>query len=372
MSTDLEHIATSRIGRGGALHLPHWGVIRAGGADAASFLHGQLSNDINHLGDQQARLAAFCTAQGRMLASFVVARAVADTSASAAPATPATATPAPSAPGGPGAAAAALPPDTLWLACRSDVLPATLKRLSMFVLRAKARLSDAGDALAVLGLLGPSATSWLAAQGIVLGGAWQAGRCVGGRVLRLPDAPGAPRWMWMGPTSAAEAVLAALPADAGLDRDAWDALEIRAGVVPVQAATSGLFVPQMLNFELVGGVDFKKGCYPGQEVVARSHYLGKLKRRGVLLGVAAGEPAPLAGAEVWWSGDTAQPAGQVAQAAPVGNGGAALLLAELKLAALGAAPDGGPSTLHLGSAHGPLLQRLPLPYALPQEDQAPA
>ncbi|MFM2068181.1 MAG: hypothetical protein RLZZ584_3090, partial [Pseudomonadota bacterium] len=199
---------------------------------------------------------------------------------------------------------------------------------------------------------------------------WSAGSAGGGRVVRLPDAAGAlPRWLWLGPGGAADAVLAALPA---IDSAAWDALEISAGVVPVQAATVGAFVPQMLNYELVGGVDFKKGCYPGQEVVARSHYLGKLKRRGVVLAATA-LPAPAAaGQEIWWSGDTGQPAGRVAQAAAV-DGGGWLLLAELKLAALGEAPEGvATSSLHLGTADGPALTRLPLPYALPQEDNPPA
>ncbi|HNG82005.1 MAG TPA: folate-binding protein, partial [Burkholderiaceae bacterium] len=99
---------------GGACRLPQWGVIRAVGADAAAFLHGQLSNDVKGLGPAQARLAAFCSAQGRMLASLLVARHAAE---------------------------------EFWLACSADLLPATLKRLSMFVLRAKAKLSDASAEL---------------------------------------------------------------------------------------------------------------------------------------------------------------------------------------------------------------------------------
>jgi folate-binding protein YgfZ len=139
----------------------------------------------------------------------------------------------------------------------------------------------------------------------------------------------------------------------------------------VQAATSGLFVPQMLNYELVGGVDFKKGCYPGQEIVARSHYLGKLKRRGVVLRAAALTEPARAGQEIWWSGDTSQPAGQVAQAAGVADGGW-LLLAELKLLALGDAPEGCDSRLHLGAIDGPVLTRMDLPYVLPQEENRAA
>ncbi|WP_130481195.1 YgfZ/GcvT domain-containing protein [Sphaerotilus mobilis] len=308
---------------GGVCRLPFWGVMQASGADAASFLHGQLSNDVNRLDARQARLAGYCNAQGRMLASLIVARRDAD---------------------------------TIWLLCAADLLPATLKRLSMFVLRAKAKLSDVSGGLVVVGLAGEAAQTHL---GRALGHApaaeaWSRHDLDSGLVVRLPDA-GLPRWLWVGPADAAAALEGALPA---LSTTTWERLDIRAGVAPVQAATSGLFVPQMLNYELVGGVDFKKGCYPGQEIVARSQYLGKLKRRAFLL---AGATQPKPGQEIYWSEDPEQPAGQVAASAPVGaDGDAALALAELKIGAVGT------GTLHLGSAQGPTLTLLALPYAVPQ------
>ncbi|MFM2059890.1 MAG: hypothetical protein RLY71_4275 [Pseudomonadota bacterium] len=303
----------------GACRLSHWGVLRAAGADAASFLHGQLSNDVQKLGTSHARLAAYCTAQGRMLTSVIALKRN---------------------------------PDELWLACSADVLAATLKRLSMFVLRAKAQLADASGELSVLGLAGPAAAAWLGADAPAA--VWDKTDLGAAAVVRLPDAEGQPRWLWIGPTDAAETVLAALPA---LALDTWRWLEVRSGVAQIVAATSGQLVPQMLNYELVGGVDFKKGCYPGQEVVARSQYLGKLKRRGFLLDTQA-EPQP--GQEVFWSGDPGQPAGVIALAAPGPQGGWSAL-AELKL---GATADG---SLHLGSADGALLTLQPLPYALPHE-----
>ena len=129
----------------------------------------------------------------------------------------------------------------------------------------------------------------------------------------------------------------------------------------VNAATSGQFVPQMLNYELVGGVDFRKGCYPGQEVVARSQYLGKLKRRGFLLGATV----PMQpGQEIFWSEDAGQPAGVIAAAAAELSGSGHAALAELKIAVTQS------GTLHLGTADGPLLALLPLPYALPHEAAA--
>jgi len=309
----------------GACVLPDWGVIRAVGADAATFLHGQLSNDVSRLDLAHARLGAYCTPQGRMLASFVYTRAGAE---------------------------------EYWLACSADVLAPTLKRLSMFVMRAKARLSDASTELTVLGLVGAPAAAWLGADAPAQ--AWDKLDRDGAAVIRLPDSGlgGATidRWLWIGPAAQAQAVLAALPA---LDVVQWQRLEVRSGVVPVVAATSGQFVPQMLNYELVGGVDFKKGCYPGQEIVARSHYLGKLKRRAFLL---AGEAAMAPAQEVFWSEDPSQPAGVLARTAV--DGARHLALAELKIAVTRS------GALHLGQPDGPLLQMLPLPYALPHDAEA--
>jgi folate-binding protein YgfZ len=143
---------------------------------------------------------------------------------------------------------------------------------------------------------------------------------------------------------------------------------VGSGVVRVVAATVEAFVPQMVNFELVGGVDFKKGCYPGQEVVARSQYRGTIKRRAVLMG--CGQPMS-EGQEVFSAQDREQPAGKVALAASLGAG-EHLALVEIKLAALALGPDvsgasAGPS-LHLGEPDGPALFLADLPYALPAEN----
>jgi folate-binding protein YgfZ len=310
---------TTHLLSGGACRLPFWGVMRASGADAVSFLHGQLSNDVAQLDTAHARLAAYCNAQGRMLASVIYAKHSAE---------------------------------EVWLLCSTDLLPVTLKRLSMFVLRAKAKLSDASSELTVLGLAGQAAADWLGADAPA--SAWDKSERDTAMHVRLPDVAGVPRWLWIGPSAAAEAVLQAVPAMAQSD---WQWLDVCAGIAPVVAATSGQFVPQMLNYELLGGVDFKKGCYPGQEVVARSQYLGKLKRRAFLL---ASDTAAQPGQEVFWSGDAGQPAGQVAWSATASDG-SHLALAELKIGVIGS------GSLHLGSGQGPQLRLQPLPYALPHE-----
>lgn len=301
----------------GAVALSHWGVIRAQGADAAAFLQGQLTNDVVQLSRSQARLAGYCSAKGRMLASFVVWKAA---------------------------------EDDILLACHASVLPATLKRLSMFVLRAKCKLSDVSGEMSLVGLAGASARE--------IGGdlpPWQRyERNGGGTVIRLPDAAGVERLLLAGSDSAAS-----WPS---LTLDAWRWLEVESGIPVIESATVEQFVPQMLNFELVGGVNFQKGCYPGQEVVARAQYRGTIKRRMFLFDAPA---AILAGQEVFHSADPAQPAGQVTNAAsrPDGNGSSALV--EVKLSALEA------GSIHLGAPDGPPLVRRDLPYRLALDgDQA--
>jgi tRNA-modifying protein YgfZ len=286
----------------GVTPLPDWGVIRAAGADAASFLQSQLTQDVLGLDAHRATLAGWCSAKGRLLASFIVWRPA---------------------------------PDEVLMACSADVLPTVLKRLSMFVLRAKCKLSDASAELALQGVVGTAATV----------AAW---RCADG-LIGLPPVRGTGRALRTG----------AAPALPVLDADAWSWLEVASGVPRILAATAEHFVPQMVNFEVVGGVNFQKGCYPGQEVVARSQYRGTVKRRAfVFESPVAATPAQ----EIFHSADREQPAGMVANAASWQ--GRHLLLAQVKLTAL----DGG--TLHLGAADGPPLTRADMPYAVPLEAAA--
>lgn len=136
--------------------------------------------------------------------------------------------------------------------------------------------------------------------------------------------------------------------------DAWTWGEVRSGIAPVTAATAEAFVPQMLNYESVGGVNFKKGCYPGQEVVARSQFRGTLKRRAYLVHA---EGVLRAGQDVVHAADPEQAAGQVALAAPAPGGGFDAIVA-IQVAA---AQEG---RLTAGTVDGPALTLLPLPYAL--------
>jgi len=230
------------------------------------------------------------------------------------------------------------------LICRKDLIAQTVKRLSMFVLRAKAKLSDASDEFQLLGLAGDAA---LAALNGASAEAWQRHAVGTADVLTLYPALSQPRAFWIAPKGEA------VPTGSPMSADLWQVGEVMSGIAWVELATFEAFVPQMLNYESVDGVNFKKGCYPGQEVVARSQFRGTLKRRAF---IAQSEVSMAAGQEVFSSLDATQPCGLVAQAANDGASHVAVL--ELQLSAT------ENSSLHLGAADGPVLTLLPLPYAL--------
>ena len=333
-SHDNERMTSGSIAPEGATRLGDWGVLRARGDDAKSFLHGQLTNDVLHLDGARARLAGYCSPKGRLLGSFVTWQRA---------------------------------PDEVLLACSAELLPALLKRLSMFVLRARCKLDDASAEVPLWGLAGAGALAALGEAAPAT--AWERRVAPEGEVIRLPDAgwgalattagaatqatealgdgTSVPRLLFAGPTP---------PALPTLDAAAWRWLEVHSGVARVVAATVEQFVPQMINLELVGGVDFKKGCYPGQEVVARSQYRGTLKRRAYL---ADSEDVLAPGQELFQEADPAQPAGMVVLAASLGGRHAALV--ELKIAA---AEQG---RLHARAPDGPRLTLRALPYPIPSE-----
>ena len=301
------------------------GLIAVAGDDAAGFLHNQLTNDVEHLGNGEARLAGYCTPKGRLQATFLMWR---DEGA-------------------------------IYLQLPRAIQAPLQKRLTMFVLRAKAKLRDAtGEEAfaAVLGVGGAKGEAALRAQAGELPAA-PYGKTAGdkGSVIRLADAFGAPRYLWITSAATAQEALPALRSELALGgNQAWHLAAIHAGVPQVTQPTQEQFVPQMVNLELLGGVNFKKGCYPGQEIVARSQYLGKLKRRTSLASVE--NAAARAGDEVFSTADPDQPCGMVVNAAPNGLGGADMLV-EMKLGALG-------EDVRFGSATGPALRFLPMPYQL--------
>ncbi|MDQ9171574.1 folate-binding protein [Oxalobacteraceae bacterium R-40] len=298
------------------------GLIAVTGEDAATFLHNQLTNDVEHLGPHDARLAAYCSAKGRMLASLLVWKTG----------------------------------DEILLQLPRQLQVAIQKRLQMFVLRAKVKLVDVSGERPILGLAGTQAQRELKAYFPELPAMpFSKTDSDAGTLIRMSDADGIPRYQWIAPESIAKPAWTALskalaPAGAAV----WRLSEIRAGIPQITLATQEQFVPQMINFELIGGINFKKGCYPGQEIVARTQYLGKLKRRALLASVSS---AAAAGHEVFSSTDPRQPCGMIINAEASGPDQAECLV-EIKTAAL------NEGTVHLGSVDGPVLTFRTLPYSL--------
>lgn len=261
--------------------LTHLALISAAGEDAKTFLHSQFTNDVNHLARGQAQHAGWCTAKGRMQASFVAWNE----------------------------------DDTYHLMLAADLLEATQKRLQMFVLRAKVKLTAEGDRI-LLGLAGPQALEALADAGL---GAPEApmSTMVSNdiTVLHLDDQ----RYVVVAPASAAPALwqkLSVKARPAGVP--AWRWLDIQAAFPLVTLATKEEFVPQMADFEKIGGVSFHKGCYPGQEIVARTQYLGKVKRHLYRL---SGDVAVQPGDELFSPDNLEQASGKIMTAAPSPTGG---------------------------------------------------
>jgi folate-binding protein YgfZ len=298
------------VASAGAAPLNHLGVIRITGADAANFIHNQLTQDFLLLPPQHARLAAFCSAKGRMQASFIGFKPDAD---------------------------------TVLLVCSQDLLAATLKRLRMFVLRAKAVLDDASADFALFGCLWPTASAPTLEPA-----AWALTADADGNRIQLYPGAGCHRALWIGPAGSR-------PALAQLPVETWLYADVMSGVATISQPLFEALVPQMLNYESVGGVNFKKGCYPGQEVVARSQFRGILKRRAYIVrGSAPMHP----GQEVFSATDAEQACGVVVQAAAEPGTGAWVGIAGLQVQA---AEQGG---LALGGAGGASLGLLALPYAL--------
>ncbi|MGB5452075.1 MAG: folate-binding protein YgfZ [Sedimenticolaceae bacterium] len=304
--------------------LSPFGLIRVSGTDSRNFLQGQLTGDINTVTPELAQLSSYCSPKGRMLGSFWIFQRA----------------------------------DDLYLQLPTERLEAILKRLRMFVLRSEVTLEDVSGELVCIGLAGDCATSMLP---FVPGEGEKS--CLtrdGVTIIRLPG--DRPRFELIGPAEMLSGLWSQmLPQAQQVGPDFWSLMDIRAGIPNVFEDTVEAFVPQMANMQLIGGVSFTKGCYTGQEVVARMQYLGTLKRRMYRTLLDTDEP-PARGAEVFSpSSESGQGAGRIVDAAPSPDGGFEAL-AVLQISSAEA------NDLRLGDADGPALEFLPLPYAFPSTE----
>lgn len=285
--------AQTRAARDGTIvaDLSHNALIEVTGDDATEFLHAQFTNDVQALAAGAAQWNGWCSAKGRLLATFLLVKRA----------------------------------QGYLMLLPAEIAAPIAKRLGMFVLRSKVKIADASTRFARFGIAGKDA----AAVAAKFPGA-----------IALGDG----RFVAIVPVDEADATRDRLAACATpVGRDAWEWTSIQAGIPTIVAATQEAFVPQMANFDLVGGVSFRKGCYPGQEIVARTQYRGILKRRMALAHVAG--DAPAAGQKVYSRAFGDQAAGEVVSAVPAPEGGADLLV----VAQIESLRDGD---LHLDSPDG--------------------
>ncbi len=321
--TGLQGIASNNI----MVPLPHLALLRASGSDSADFLQGQTSNDVRLVDAGHHQLNSYNTPKGRILALFTLF----------------------------------MRDDDYYLQLPQELVEAVQKRLTMFVMRSDVKLENVDNEVSSFGLSGPQADALLSEA---------LGNCPaepdhtltidGVTVLRRPG--DIPCFICIAETERLIALWQALSAQSQITgAAAWDLLEIHAGIPNINSDTVEAFVAQMVNLQLINGVNFKKGCYPGQEVVARMQYLGKLKRRMYRAHVDSAEPVVAGTALFSPESASAQGAGKVVRSAPSPDGGSELLVvAEISSAEA--------QTLFLNNENGPQLTLLELPYAYEQND----
>ncbi len=318
--------------------LPLLGVFEAKGQDALTFLQGQLTNDIVAPGIGQSRLAGYCTAQGRLLSTMVLGQAP--------------------------------NPDEVPLVrgfMHQDILASVLKRLSMFVLRSKVVLKQAE--VEVVGVAASNAEIPTLSEALghrLPQHAWETFHTSTGTWIAVPDrisvssdAVRISRWWWTaGPEHQVACDKLVLNWTQGLTAH-WEAQDIQSGFPWIESLTQDLFIPQTLNLELIEGVSFTKGCYPGQEIVARSHYRGTVKKRMALGKVTAGaELALLPGSDIFEESHSDQACGRLINIATIGTGTETTqwVLFETSFDAYDR------QQLRVSAPHGPVIETVALPY----------
>ena len=300
--------------------LSQLGLTAFTGEETVAFLQGQLTNDVRQLQTDTAQWNGYCSPKGRLLGNFLMWRQG----------------------------------DDYVLQMSGDIRESVQKKLAMFIMRSKTKARDASDENVRLVIAGAQAAEAVKTEfGALPDAPMKSIPAEFGTVIRVSEdkfvlsiSPTSAERVWRGLTQSATPVGAPV----------WDGLRLNAGIPMITAATQDQFVPQMVNLEVIGGVSFQKGCYTGQEIVARSQYLGKLKRRMFLAHVDS-EAAP--GDSLYSADMEGQATGMVVNTAPAPGGGYDLL-------AVMQVESAKSSTMHLKALDGAALVLKPLPYPLPE------
>jgi len=305
--------------------LSHFSLIKAIGSDAASFLQGQLTNDIEQVTEDHSQLSGYCNQKGRLLASFRIFKKNND----------------------------------LYLLLPEELYEETFKRLKMFIMRSKVEFINCSTDFVSIGISGPNADTELLKHLKHIPESTDAVTHSGDlSVIKLAGTQ--PRYQISGPVGDIINLWQGLDVNAApVGKDVWNLLEIRAGIPTIYTGTVESFVPQMVNLELINGVSFKKGCYTGQEIVARMHYLGKLKRRMYRIHIDRSEPVSAGTALYSPASTSGQGTGNIVIAAPASSGKGIEALAVIQTS------ESESSNLRLNDENGENIEILEIPYELP-------
>lgn len=308
--------------------LNHYAIIEASGDDVVEFLQGQFSNDIKLVTENMGQLSAYCNPKGRILATFRVFKRQ----------------------------------NSYFLRLRADISETTLKRLRMFVMRSKVELVDRSDELSRMGIAGENATNKLSALFQSL--PKKTDESISENEITIIKLAGTlPRYEVHGTIANLKMLWDKLQSQAvSIGENSWNLLTVRAGIPEIVAETVEEFVPQMVNLQAINGLSFTKGCYPGQEVVARMHYLGKLKRR-LFICSANGDKLPISGTPIMTADEKEQKVGQIVTASWSSDG-------KIEFLAVLQIEKAENNELHIERSTGPVLQLLNLPYELGKEEKA--
>lgn len=307
--------------------LSHQGLISVDGEDATDFLQGQLTNDVRDVSPNHSQLSAYCTHKGRMLANFRVFKRG----------------------------------DSYYLRLPLSLLESTLKRISMFILMSKVSIKDSSNSLVRIGVSGPKADQQLGDLLSELPKETDSSCQIDGYTV-IKCAGTMPRYEIYGELEPMKKLWEHLDVNAApVGADQWEMLDIEAGIPTIYPETSEAFVPQMTNMQVINGVSFQKGCYTGQEVVARMQYLGKLKRRMFHIHIDTDEPV-IPGDKLFSKGSTSgQGTGQIVTAQKHSDSGySALAVIDIS--------DAEKGELLLHDENGPSITVQSLPYSIEEKD----